>query len=211
MDFKEIFGEELGTQVESIATEKKLNLIVDNKENPGYIPKNRFDEVIGSKNELKTQVGELSNQLETLKKSAKGNEELTKTIEELQNKNGEWSKMYHRNVVENAVKFKGLQSKANDISDLLKFIDFDKLEVTESGDVNGLDEQIASLKENKAYLFESSDLQTKNKTPMNPSGGTAGNSLSEKEKYFELQKQVYNNPNNKNLMLELFKQKQKLK
>ena len=68
MDYKEVFGEELGTQVESVVTEKKINLIVDNKENPGYIPKSRFDEVIGSKNELKTQVSELTNQLETLKK-----------------------------------------------------------------------------------------------------------------------------------------------
>jgi len=211
MDYKEIFGEELGTQIEGIVAEKKINLIVDNKENPSYIPKNRFDEVIGSKNELKTQVGELSNQLETLKKSAKGNEELTKQIEELQNKNGEWANMYKKQTIENAIKFKGLQSKANDISDLMKFVDFDELEITDTGEVKGLDEQIASLKETKAYLFESGEVLPQNKAPLNPSGASAGNSLTEKEKFFELQKQVYNNPNNKNLMLELFKQKQKLK
>ena len=211
MDYKEIFGEELGKQIEGIVTEKKINLIVDNKENPSYIPKNRFDEVIGSKNELKTQVGELSNQLETLKKSAKGNEELTKQIEELQNKNGEWANMYKKQTIENAIKFKGLQFKANDISDLMKFVDFDTLEITDTGEVKGLDEQISGLKETKAYLFESGEVFPQNKAPLNPSGASAGNSLTEKEKYFELQKQVYNNPNNKFLLLELFKQKQKLK
>ena len=52
MDYKEMFGDELGTQIEGIVAEKKINLIVDDKEKPSYIPKSRFDEVIGSKNEL---------------------------------------------------------------------------------------------------------------------------------------------------------------
>ena len=81
MDYKEIFGEELAPQIEAVVSEKGLNLIVDNKEKPNYIPKDRFNEVINSKNELKTQVSELTNHLEEMKKSAKGNDELTKTIE----------------------------------------------------------------------------------------------------------------------------------
>ena len=95
MDYKEVFGEELGTQIEGIVEEKKINLIVDDKEKPSYIPKTRFDEVIGSKNELKSQVGALSNELESLKKSAKGNEELTTAITELQNKNNDWENKYN--------------------------------------------------------------------------------------------------------------------
>lgn len=209
MDYKEIFGEELGTQIETVVTEKGVNLIVDNKDKPNYIPKARFDEVIGSKNELKSQVSELTSQLEGLKKSAKGNDELTKQIEELQGKNSEWEKKYQSEILENAVKFKALQEKARDISDLTKFIDMSKLEFGEDGAVKGLDEQINYLKENKSYLFESS--QPQNNTPANPPSGGASNVLSEKEKYFELQKQAINNPNNKNLLLEVFKQKRKLK
>ena len=78
MDYKEIFGEELGTQIETVITEKNLNLIIDDKEKPNFIPKARFDEVIGSKNQYKTQASELTSELETLKKSAKGNAELEK-------------------------------------------------------------------------------------------------------------------------------------
>ena len=70
MDYKEIFGEELATQIEGVIAEKNINLILDDKEKPAYIPKDRFNEVIGAKNELKATVGALTNELEGLKKSA---------------------------------------------------------------------------------------------------------------------------------------------
>lgn len=153
MDFKEIFGEEIATKIDSIVKEKGFNLIVDNKEKPEYIPKSRFDEVIGSKNELKTQVSELSTQLETLKKAAKGNEELTKTIEDLQKKNGEWEGKYKNTLLESAIKIKATTEKAVDPNDLFKFLDISKLEMDEHGVIKGLDEQIKTLRETKPYLF----------------------------------------------------------
>ena len=167
MDYKEIFGEELATQIETVIAEKKLNLIVDNKEAPNYIPKDRFNEVIGSKNELKTQVSELTSQLETLKKSAKGNDELTQAIEDLQNKNLEWEGKHKKTIIDNAVKMSALHNKALDPNDLSKFLNFDSLEIDEAGNVKGLDEQITSLKEAKAYLFEA-EKQANNNNAANP-------------------------------------------
>lgn len=154
MDYKEVFGDELGAQVETVVNEKKINLIVDNKENPTFIPKSRFDEVIGSKNQLKSQVGELSSELEALKKSAKGNEELTLAIQELQNKNSDWESKYNKSLIDNAVKMEALHNKALDPSDLSKFLNYEGLELDETGNVKGLSEQIAELKETKSYLFE---------------------------------------------------------
>lgn len=162
MDYKEIFGEELAGQIEGIIKEKGLNLIVDDKEKPNFIPKDRFNEVIGSKNELKAQVGELSNELESLKKTAKGNDDLTKAIEELQSKNNEWESKYNRNLIENAVKMQALQHKALDPDDLAKFLDYDNLVLEESGNVKGLMEQISALKESKSYLFEADKPATNN-------------------------------------------------
>lgn len=166
-DLKELLGEELGTQVQGILEEKKVNFIVDDKEKPSYIPKNRFDEVIGSKNELKSQVGALSNELETLKKSAKGNEELTQAIQDLQNKNNDWESRYNKSLIDNAVKMEALHNKALDPADLSKFLDYNTLELDEAGNVKGLSEQIAELKENKAYLFEITK-QANNNSPANP-------------------------------------------
>ena len=151
---KEIFGEELWVQIEKTVSEKGLNLILDTKEKPNYIPKSRFDEVIGSKNELKTQVGELSNQLNTLKESVKGNEVFTKQIEELQKKNGDWESKYKNTLLESAVKITAVREEAKDSNDFVKFLDMSKLEITDDGTVKGLAEQIAKLKETKSYLFD---------------------------------------------------------
>jgi Phage minor structural protein GP20 len=167
MDYKELFGEELATKLEEVIKEKNINLIVDDKEKPSFIPKTRFDEVIGTKNELKTQVGALSNELETLKKSAKGNEELTKAIEELQSKNQDWENKYNKNLIDNAVKLEALHNKALDPTDLSKFLDYTQLQLDETGAVKGLTEQIAKLKETKGYLFEVAK-QANNNTPANP-------------------------------------------
>lgn len=174
MGYKELFGEEIGTQIETIVKEKGLNLIIDNKEKPEYIPKSRFDEVIGSKNELKTQVSELSAQLEGLKKSAKGNEELTKQIEELQKNNTAWESKYKSTLLESAIKIKAVSEKAKDPGDLIKFLDTSKLEIDEQGNVKGLDDQLKTLKESKSYLF---DTFTPNPGTNPPGGG--GNTKTE--------------------------------
>lgn len=210
MDLKELFGEEIATKISDITKEKGLSFIVDNKEKPEFIPKDRFNEVIGSKNELKSQVSELTNQLENLKKSAKGNEELTKAIEELQNRNVEWEGKYKRSMLENAIKLKALQEKAKDASDLMKFMDLNALEITEDGSIKGIDEQMSKLKESKGYLF---DIETQKPTgqAMNPPAGNAGSVMDDKEKYYELLREASNNPNNKTIMHQLFIQKAKLK
>jgi hypothetical protein len=166
-DLKELLGEELGTQVQGILEEKKVNFIVDDKEKPSYIPKQRFDEVIGSKNELKATVGTLSGELENLKKLAKGNGELEAKIEELQKNRTESEEKYNKSLIDNAVKFEAVHNKALDPADLAKFLDYSTLELDEAGNVKGLSEQITNLKENKGYLFEISK-QTNNNSPTNP-------------------------------------------
>ena len=154
MDFKEIFGEELAGQIEGIVTEKGLNLIVDNKEKPNFIPKSRFDEVIGSKNELKTQVSELGSQLDSLKKSAKGNDDLVAKIEELQNNSVDAQNRYNKSLIDNAIKMEAIGNKAIDPKDLAKFLDYTTLKLDDEGNVEGLGDQFLALKESKPYLFE---------------------------------------------------------
>lgn len=200
----EILGQELFDQVSEKMGDQKL-IINDGN----YIPKQKFDEANNSKNVLKDQVSELTTQLETLKKSAKGNEELERTIEALQATNTDWSNKYQMNILENAVKFKALQEKARDIGDMTKFIDLQAVTMNEDGTVDGLDAQFDELKKNKAYLFESEAPQNNNR-PLNPPAG-GGNVLSEKEKYLELKKIVMSNPNNQDAMLNMFRQKSKLK
>jgi len=178
MDYKEIFGEELATQIEGIVKEKGVNLIVDDKEKPNYIPKSRFDEVIGSKNELKSKVSTLTDELEGLKKSAKGNEELTQAIQELQNKNQDWESKYNKTLIDNAIKMEALHHKALDPSDLAKFLDYSELSLDEAGNVKGLNEQINALKESKTYLFEQ-DKKSNNNNATNPTNVVVQKSIEE--------------------------------
>jgi len=212
MDFKELFGEELATQIEEVIKEKNINLIADDKTSPAWIPKARMDEVITQKNELKTQLGESTKQLETLKSSAKGDEKLTKQIEELQQSNQQWQEKHKETVLKQAVKFKALESKSKDISILEKLIDYNGLELQDDGSIKGLDEQITALKENHTYLFDAGEQTppTGNRTPNNPPNSQGAGQLSKKEKYLALQQKVYENPNNTQLKVALFQAKQEL-
>lgn len=113
---------------------------------PMYIPKNQFDEV-------STQAGELNKQLEELKKAAKGNDELTKTIEDLQNKNKDWESKYRDGMLVNAIKMAAVKANAKDAGDVLALLDKTKLVLKEDNTVEGLEEQLKGLKESKSYLF----------------------------------------------------------
>jgi hypothetical protein len=180
-DLKELFGEEMFGKIDSIVKEKGLNIIVDNKENPNFIPKSRFDEVIGQKNQVKSQADELIKQLDELKKSVKGNEEFTKTIEELQKKNLDWEGKYKNTLLESAIKIKATTEKAKDAGDLIKFLDVSKLEIDDSGNVKGLEEQLKTLKESKSYLF---DTGTNPNQTTNPAGTAHKTELQQLEEAY---------------------------
>lgn len=183
---KGIVGEELYTQIVSKLGDKKIDVISDN-----YIPKSRFDELVGQKNLVKTQADELGQQLETLKKASKGNEELTKTIEQLQKQNGDWEGKYKSTLLESAIKIKAMSEKAKDPSDLLKFLDASKLEITETGEVKGLEEQLKTLKESKAYLFDVAG----GTPPPNPAGG-GGNTKTDEQTLKDGYTEAIKNGNN---------------
>jgi hypothetical protein len=151
--FEEIIGKEHDAKIEAHLKEKGLSLVVDNPKEPIYVPRERLNEVIAQKNSLKTQVGEYSGQIEEMKKAAKGNDKIQEKIEELQAKNSEWEKKYHESIKKNAVEFHALKEKAKDPADLLKYIELDKLQISDDGTVKGLEEQVKSLKEKKSYLF----------------------------------------------------------
>jgi len=172
-DLNELLGEELFNQVSEKLGDTKL-IINDGN----YIPKQKFDEVIGSKNECKSQVGQLTSELEALKKSAKGNEEFEQAIQKLQDRNNEWESKYNKTLIDNAVKMEALHNKALDPSDLAKFLDYNELSLDEAGNVKGLKEQIDGLRETKAYLFEQ-DKKVNNNNAANPTNVVVQKSLDE--------------------------------
>lgn len=122
-----------------------------------FIPKSRFDEVSNREKELKTQIGERDSQLEILKKSAQGNEELTKQIEELKATNAKSIQDYDAKILKMQKDYEldSVLSKsgAKNQRALRGMLDIDKLEFKD-GKYVGLEEQIAQVRKDNTWLFD---------------------------------------------------------
>ncbi|MFK3906199.1 phage scaffolding protein [Bacillus safensis] len=153
MSLKELLGDDLYAQVVEKAGDQKIDIV----SNGQWFPKERFDAVNNEKKELKSQLDERDQQLSTLQKQAKGNEELQKEIEQLQEKNKKASEEYQQNLEKQAFEF-ALESalrdaKARNIKSVKANLNVEELKL--AGDkVIGLDEQLSALKESDSYLFE---------------------------------------------------------
>jgi TolA-binding protein len=154
----------------------------------GFIPKARFDEVNETKKELEQQIQERDNQLKDLQGKVKGNEELEKTIKELQEANKATKEQYEDKIKDMTITA-AIQSKLTDAKypDLLltKF-DRSKLSIAEDGTVLGIDEQITTLKEQYKDLFKP-DL--KGREPNNTGGTPPGTKNPWSKEHFNLTEQ----------------------
>jgi len=154
----------------------------------GFIPKARFDEVNETKKELEQQIQERDNQLKELQKKAKGNEELEKRIQELQEANKATKEQYEAKIKDMTITA-AIQSKLTDAKypDLLltKF-DRSKLSIAEDGTVLGIDEQLTTLKEQYKDLFKP-DL--KGREPNNIGGTPPGTKNPWSKEHFNLTEQ----------------------
>jgi len=142
----------------------------------GYIPKARFDEVNNAKKDLENQLKDRDKQLKDLQEKVKGNEELEKTIKELQEANKKAVSDYEAKIrnmaLDNAVKLALKEHRVKYEDLLISKFDKNKLTLKEDGTVEGLDEQLKTLRENYKDLFEQPlSGHTPNNAGDNPSGG----------------------------------------
>lgn len=202
---KELLGEEVAKQVDEKIGDKKL-VINDGS----YIPKAKFDEVNTAKNDYKQQLDERDKQLEELKKQAKGNDELTKQLESLQEENKkaieEYEDKLKKQQLDFAVESKVMQAKARNPRAVKGLLDTEKIKL-DGEQVLGLDEQLDEIKKSDPYLFA----DEKPSTPgANPAGGGEPQKTPQQE-YDELMAEVQKNPVDQSLRNRLFIAKEKLK
>ncbi len=152
------------------------------KELEGFIPKSRFDEVNEAKKTLEEDVKARDKQLEELKKSNGDNETLQGQIKKLQDSNKAEKERYESELkslkIANAVKL-AVNGKVHDEDLVAGLIDKEKLVIDENGGIIGLEEQVKSLREKKAFLFKSED--TGSYKPQN--GGKPSNNPFAKETF----------------------------
>lgn len=139
------------------------------------IPKERFDEVNKAKKTLEEQVKTHETQLKDLQDKAKGNEELQKTITDLQQANETAKTEYEQQLKDermNAALKLSLHSKVHDVDLVAGLIDKTTIELSEDGKVTkGLEEQLKTLQESKSFLFVP-EKQPPTFKGWNPAGGT---------------------------------------
>lgn len=128
-----------------------------------YVEKQKFDTVSEENKTLKNTVKAHETQLETLKKSTGDNEALQKQIEALQTDNKAAKEKYDLELKElqisNAIKL-AIADKAQDADLVAGLFDKSKLILGDDGKVTGLDEQLKTLKDSKAFLFKTETTTT---------------------------------------------------
>ncbi len=108
-------------------------------------------------NQYKEQLDANQTELDSLKKAAEGNEELTTQLSDLQEKYDQAKADSESKIAEikktSAIELALTQAGARNIKAAKALLDSEKLELTDEG-IEGLDEQLNILKESDGYLFE---------------------------------------------------------
>lgn len=117
------------------------------------------------------QLEKNQNELNDFKANAKGNEDLTKQLEDLQSKFDEIKTSSEQQIADlkksSAIDLALTQAGAKNIKAAKALLDSESLELTDEG-LKGLDEQLVALKESDGYLFGSNE-----PVPPNPEGKKA--------------------------------------
>jgi hypothetical protein len=140
------------------------------------VPKDTFNTLSEAKKKLETDITERNTQLEELKKTAGASEELKKQIETLQAENKKKDEEYQAQLKDltltNAIKL-AVAGKVHDEDLAATLIDKSKL-VIDGDKVVGLEDQLKSLQEEKAFLFKPADEGEAGKTGFQPKVGSNG-------------------------------------
>jgi len=176
---KELLGEELYNQVKEKLGDKEF-IINDGS----YLPRAKFNEVNEAKKVLETEIKNRDTQLTELSSKVKGNEELTKQLEELRTSNDKAKFDYETKVKDitlNTAIEKALMKENSKFPDLL-VPKFDRSKLVIDGDkVIGLDEQLAVLKSSYKELFGENIII--GNQPNNP-GGTQKTEMQQLEESY---------------------------
>lgn len=177
---EQILGEELYSQVKEKLGDKKIDIVSDGN----WIPKAKFDDVNTEKNEYKTQIDNLNQELGKLKEKLKDNDNANETIADLQKQIADKEIELEKTRKSNAIKLEVLKANPNDVADILPHLKDDTITIAEDGTITGLKEQLESLKESKPYLFKEVEPQG--------TGGSLGNGGKPKDN-LSITKEDFNN------------------
>lgn len=137
-----------------------------------YVTKERFNEVNTELKQAKQTITERDSQLDKLKNDNESNEDLKKTIQDLQKANKEAKEEADKQLAaerkSNAIKLE-LMGKVHNADITMSQLKLDEIVMDDSGKVkSGLKEQLASLKKTDSYLFIPEDNGSNNNQNAQP-------------------------------------------
>lgn len=138
-------------------SEEQINLVMAENGKDVNSLKEQINNLTGERDGLQKQIDDRDKQLNTLKKSAKDNEELQSQIKQLQDENKTAKQNYQDQLAKQNKSFKiegALRdAKAKNIKTVLPLIDTEKVSVNDDGTLNGLSEQLDNIKQDNSFLF----------------------------------------------------------
>ena len=145
-------------------SEEQINFVMAENGKDVNSLKEQINNLTGERDGLQKQIDDRDKQLNTLKKSAKDNEELQSQIKQLQDENKTAKQNYQDQLAKQNKSFKiegALRdAKAKNIKTVLPLIDTEKVSVNDDGTLNGLSEQLDIIKQEIGFMFGE-----ENKTP----------------------------------------------
>jgi len=153
------------SSIQTKLNELGYDVLLNHKEKAEFVPSSRLGEIASQRDTFKTQVDGLNSELESMKKSAGGNQELQAQLQAMIDKNNASSVELEKAKIQ--AEFATLAKDAINTKDLLLFVDFSNVKINSKGEVIGVDAEIARLQKDKPYLFNGQANQ-------NNRGGTDG-------------------------------------
>ncbi len=132
-------AEELVKAVVDKMQELGFIALANNEKEPAYVEKAQLDQAT-------SQNADLTKQVDDMKKSVEGLDEMTKA-------NGQLKDKYRTSVLNSAIKLAAISAKAKNPDDVHKFLDMGKINLKDDDSIDGLDDQIKELTASKGYLF----------------------------------------------------------
>ena len=154
-----------------------------------FIPIERFNEVNTAKKQAEDSLKDRDKQLKDLAEKAKGNEELTKQIGELQEANkkatGEYEAKIKQMQFDHALDAELKAANAKNTKAVKALLKLENIKL-DGESISGLKEQLDELKKSDAYLFDATVI---GKDPNNRGNSSAGGKNPWKKETFNLTEQ----------------------
>ena len=145
----------VGEVIKDNAKELDAKLFIDG-DGEHYIPHARFDAVVNQRDSANSSIKDYQAQIEELGKQVEAGSQAETTINDLKTKLAAQTELAKRATIETRL-HPLVKDSIAPVSDLLGFMDVDKILVNEDGTVSGLEEQLKSVRESRSYLFKAAE------------------------------------------------------